>query len=102
AVLALIATDVGERRFEDAEQRLAVFLARRDVLPPMRASAITQLGDLRDRQGKTAEAFAAYTDSRSVWSRFYGPQCRDEMGSQLARRLSAMLAATPLARRSAA
>lgn len=92
AVLALVTTDMGEGRFEDAERHLAVFLARKDVLAPLRAVAIAQLGDLRDMQGKTDEAFAAYADSRSIWAGFHVPQWRDgEFGREQVLRLGAVL-----------
>lgn len=92
AVLALVTTDMGEGRYEDAEQRLAVFLARKDLSAPMRSVAITQLGDLRDIQGKTDEAFAAYSDARALWAGFHVPRWRHgEFGREQALRLGAVL-----------
>jgi len=93
AVLAMVMADIGEGLLEDAERRLAVFLARNDLSPPIRAIAIAQLGDLRDMQGKTEEAFAAYVDSRSIWAGFHVPQWRSgELGRAQALRLGATLA----------
>jgi len=96
AVLALITADMGEGAFDAAERRLSIFLARPDVPAPMRAVAIAQLGDLRDAQDKTAEAFAAYSDSRSVWAGFHVPQWRDrELGRDQVLHLAAVLAQMP-------
>lgn len=93
AVLAMITADISEGEFEAAEQRLVVFLARQDVPAPMRAMAIAQLGDLRDAQGKTEEAFAAYSDSRSVWAGFHVPLWRNgELGRDQVLHLAAVLA----------
>ena len=96
ALLALIAADMGEDKLADAERRLVAFLARADLPAPMRAVAISQLGDLRDAQGKVDEAFAAYADSRAIWAGFHVPQFESrELGCNQVLRLGAMLAGAP-------
>jgi tetratricopeptide (TPR) repeat protein len=92
AVLAMIAVDLGDGELDSAERRLIAFLSRQDVPPPMRAIAIAQLGDLRDAQDKTDEAFAAYSDARSVWAGFHAPQWRDgELGRDQVLHLAAVV-----------
>ena len=66
AELSLAATDLGEQDPLGAETRLRALLARADLNPEQRAFAGGLLGDALDAQGRTQDAFAAYTDSNEV------------------------------------
>ncbi|HEY1631357.1 MAG TPA: tetratricopeptide repeat protein [Rhizomicrobium sp.] len=72
AHLAHIALDLAEGRQEAAEARIQSLLANRQVAPLTRAIALSHLGDLRDRQRRADEAFAAYREAGHVWTSVYG------------------------------
>jgi tetratricopeptide (TPR) repeat protein len=74
ATIALVATELAEGKFERAEPRLAALLRDPDAPPLMRANALSHLGDLRDAQGRTHEAFDAYCRSKALWRAAYEGQ----------------------------
>lgn len=84
AVMALARADLGECRLDDAEPRL-LWLADQDD-PMLKSIALGFLGDLRDAQGRTGEAFAAYRNAGEV-SRASLPSPR-ESGSAQVRRIT--------------
>ena len=61
AIVALAAVEGAEGARDKAEARLTSLLTRTDLAAAQRSSAEGLLGDLLDAQGRTREAFAAYT-----------------------------------------
>lgn len=74
ASIALVATELAEGKLDRAEPRLAALLRDPDAPPLMRANALSHLGDLRDAQGRTHEAFDAYCRSKALWRAAYEGQ----------------------------
>lgn len=71
AVIALVAADLAEGRFDSAEPKLDALLHDPRTVPLTRAIALSHLGDLRDAQGRTHEAFEAYCHSGAIWRSVY-------------------------------
>jgi tetratricopeptide (TPR) repeat protein len=71
AAIALAATDLAEGRLDSAEPRLTALLRDPGAAPLTRAIALSHLGDLRDAQGRTHEAFEAYCRSGAIWKAAY-------------------------------
>ena len=61
AVLALASAEIAEGALETARTRLEALIGDGNVSPVDRAQAHGLVGDIRDRQGRAAEAFAAFT-----------------------------------------
>jgi Flp pilus assembly protein TadD len=61
AMLGLATVELGEKEPVAAEARLRALLAQPDISCQLRAEAEGLLGDALDAQGRTTEAFAAYT-----------------------------------------
>src|SRR5271170_1305975 len=70
ARLARIMADIQDGALDSAERPLIDFLADKDVAEDNRVLALGELGDLRDRQGRIAEAFQAYSQANLISRRF--------------------------------
>lgn len=66
AVIALAMSDLHEREFARAEQRLAAFLAEMRAEDQTRALALGLFGDALDGQDRTAAAFEAYSEKNRI------------------------------------
>jgi len=69
-----IALDMKEKREDAADMRIQVLLSNPRTQPVTRANALSQLGDLRDKQQRTAEAFRSYREAKEAWIVAYGSQ----------------------------
>jgi tetratricopeptide (TPR) repeat protein len=74
AVLSLASVEIGEQQSVAAEGRLRALLAHPDLPTPLRAQGEGLLGDALDAQGRTAEAFAAYTSCNAAQRLMYSGQ----------------------------
>jgi tetratricopeptide (TPR) repeat protein len=74
AITSLAAAERAEGASAQAEARLATLLARPDLEATQRSSAAGLLGDLLDQQGRTGEAFAAYTAGNDALRQFHAPR----------------------------
>jgi tetratricopeptide (TPR) repeat protein len=72
AALTLASSALADGNLAEAEPRIQALLSY--PTPLVRAVASSHLGDLRDAQGRTGEAFAAYRDAGAQWRAFYAPQ----------------------------
>ncbi len=74
AIFAHVKSHIEENQLDEAERWIQAILndARKDV----HERAVTQglLGDIRDKQGRTAEAFDAYTKAHELLRQFYAPK----------------------------
>jgi hypothetical protein len=68
ATIALGRCDIEARDFAGAETRLEALLARDDIAPEERMIAGGLLGDVLDKLGRPAEAFANYTRSKALFA----------------------------------
>jgi len=96
ARLALALADVAQKDFIAAETQARAVLNTPGTPPQQRASAMGQLGDALDGQGRTEEAFSLYTQANGLLrtmfrQRFAGPGM--EPGRQIAVRLAHEFAA---------
>ncbi len=73
ATLALATVDVADKNFGAAEARLQPLFADPDLSPVNRAVAQSLMGDALDGEGRTREAFAAYTASKTTLRNFHAP-----------------------------
>jgi Flp pilus assembly protein TadD len=94
--LALALADLSQKNFTAAETQARAVLDTQGTPQQQRASAMGQLADALDGQGRTAEAFALYTQTngllRTIFrQRFAGPG--KETGRQIAARLAHEFAA---------
>jgi Flp pilus assembly protein TadD len=71
AHLVLATADTEEGAYDAAEQRLTMLLADETMTPNNRFLAVGRLGDLRDRQGRVADAMAAFTESKVECRKLY-------------------------------
>ena len=74
ALLSLVSCELGERNPQLAEARARDLLSREDLHPLSRAYASGLLGDALDAQGRTAEAFSAYSLCNRILRETYGPR----------------------------
>ena len=74
AMLSLAAVELGEKEPVAAEARLRALLSQADISSQLRAEAEGLLGDALDSQGRTAEAFAAYTRCNAEQRQAYAGQ----------------------------
>jgi tetratricopeptide (TPR) repeat protein len=72
AVGVLAMAEIAEKQFEAAERRLRALLAG-PVEPIARANAWCILGDAQHGQGRTDEAFEAYTEGGRLFREVYAP-----------------------------
>jgi tetratricopeptide (TPR) repeat protein len=94
ALLALAAADLHDGRLAEVERALQSILSDREVAAPLRATAAGLMGDLRDAQGRTRLASAAYAEARRVWAAYYDKPVRErapEFGYARVLRLAAQL-----------
>jgi tetratricopeptide (TPR) repeat protein len=70
--LTHIMVDMQQARLDATEARIQSLVASPRTAPLTRANALSSLGDLRDRQDRPGEAFAAYRESKIAWSIVYG------------------------------
>jgi Flp pilus assembly protein TadD len=73
ALFALAAADIATGALEEAEQRLRTVLDDARMSAHERANAMSLLGDVRDRQGRIAEAFALYEKANLELQSFFAP-----------------------------
>jgi len=98
AMVASAAADIADQRLDEAQSRLDVVLSDPAALPPVRAVAAAQAGDICDAQGRTREAFDAYCRAGEMWRTYYEPHVRGaapESGLALVARLSSGMEALP-------
>lgn len=96
ARMALAAADLHERDHASAEPALLALEQEPDLGPVNHAIVLGLIGDLRDGQGRTAEAFAAYSACKAELQRLYAPRfAGSESALGWAERLIAALAAEP-------
>ncbi|HJW42731.1 MAG TPA: sulfotransferase [Rhizomicrobium sp.] len=96
AKLALARADLAEGHQSEAEARLSELIASQRSAPELRAMALGYLGDIRDAQDHTAEAFEAYSQSGVLWLSLQEPrQSGHESATAQAARLTAAVAALP-------
>ncbi len=93
AVLACVAADLAEERLEEARRRLDTVLSDPAALPPIRAAATSQAGDVCDALGLTDEAFDAYRSAGELWKSYYAPQVRKSGPDPIAVRYGPVVAA---------
>jgi tetratricopeptide (TPR) repeat protein len=98
ANFAAAKADLAEGMGEAAEQRLHVVLndPTKDAIE--RAGALKQLGDVRDAQGRAAEAFASYQNANDQFRAFFEPRLKAmemEPAPALIARVMAHVAALP-------
>lgn len=78
---ALATAAIANDDLADAERLISVAFADRELLPQARATLLSLLGDLRDKQGRYAEAFKAYSEgnaaSRRINAVLYGEPGRE-------------------------
>jgi len=74
AVLALAGADVAEGALDAARERLLPLLAEPAVSPIDKAQAHGVLGDIADRQGEPAAAFASFAAANEALRSFYAPR----------------------------
>ncbi len=74
ARMALAFADLQSRDFAAADALLAELRRDEGVSPQNRAIVLGLLGDLRDGQGRTAEAFSAYQACKAGLRTIYAPQ----------------------------
>ncbi|HXC54632.1 MAG TPA: tetratricopeptide repeat protein [Rhizomicrobium sp.] len=89
AVMALARADLAEDQFEDAERHLTWLVGNAE--PDLKAIALGCLGDLRDAQGKTREAFEAYRDAGATFRAAHAAragQFGSETGCEQVRRVT--------------
>ena len=84
AMLTLASVELGEKQPVAAEARLRALLAHPDISPQLRAEAEGLLGDALDSQGRTTEAFAAYTRCNAQQRQAYAGQFASASQSALA------------------
>ena len=98
AMLANAAADIAEERLSAAQSQLDIVLSDPQALPPVRAVAAAQAGDICDAQGRVDEAFDAYRQAGETWRTYYEPHVRGakpESALALVARLSSSLEALP-------
>ncbi|HTQ15525.1 MAG TPA: tetratricopeptide repeat protein [Rhizomicrobium sp.] len=71
ATTVLVNSDLAAGRLTSAEPRIEALLANPSVAPVLRAITLSQLGDLRDAQGRTHEAYQAYCRAGAMWKNAY-------------------------------
>lgn len=100
AQLSLAAVELGERQPDAAEARLRSLLAQAALSAEQRGLASGLLADALDAQGRTSEAFAAYTDSNEVQRRAFASRfaSADPTARQYADQLVEYLQGTESAR----
>lgn len=74
AIASLAMADNLDHEFEAAERRIRVVLENSQEWGRGRASALGILGDSLDGQGRTEEAFAAYTAENTELEKFHAPR----------------------------
>jgi len=98
ANFAAAKADLAKGMLDAAEQRLQLVLndPTKDALE--RAGALKQLGDVRDAQGQTAEAFAYYQNANDQFRAFFEPRLKamnNEPAPALIERVMSHVAALP-------
>ena len=73
ARIAAASAALEQKDLVEAEQQIVAMMQDRDLGPVNRAFGHSLAGDILDAQGKTAEAFNAYTASKSALRAFYAP-----------------------------
>ena len=68
ATLALVRADVDQQQFESARERLEPLLTRGELDPTQKQIALSLLADTLDALGRTDEAFAVYSEVKSVFA----------------------------------
>jgi tetratricopeptide (TPR) repeat protein len=91
--LAHVDVDLAEGHLDEAEHRLLALLSDPKAVAPVQESAIASLADLRDAQGRTAEAFAAYREAGTVWKASHRDRLERPGLDSVPDRLRAMTAA---------
>jgi len=81
AVMVLAAADAAEGHPERAQARLEMLAGDERLTPHQRALAQGQLGDVLDGQGRTEDAFAAYTACNMGLWRAYAPLHGERAGA---------------------
>jgi len=71
ARLVHIMSDIREGQLAQADSNLSAFLSDAAVSEHARATALGELGDLRDRQGRIDEAFEAYSRANDLTGTLY-------------------------------
>lgn len=74
AIFGLAKADLDAGDFDGAERRIAAVLQDSRKDPVEKATATSILGDIRDAQGRTADAFATYAAGNALFRDFYGPR----------------------------
>ena len=74
AITSLAAAERAEGATAQAEARLATLLARPDLEASQRSAAAGLLGDLLDQEGRTGEAFSAYSAGNDALRQFHAPR----------------------------
>jgi tetratricopeptide (TPR) repeat protein len=84
AIQALIAADIEFRRFTEAGTRIKSLLERQDLSAFDRYFAMGLLGDLREREGRYPQAYAAFSQGNDDYYRanraHYGATARASLG----------------------
>lgn len=73
AAMVVAEADIALKRLDEAEARMRALTQDARVTDVERSLALSVLGDALDRQGRTAEAFAAYRDSNQLRREHYAP-----------------------------
>ncbi len=99
ATFAMATADLAQGKIDGVIERLRAVLASPELSVSERANGLNLLGDVLDRQDRTVEALAAYTDTNAALIGFYGPRlARDEAGLARVERLKEEFAEIDAAR----
>jgi Tfp pilus assembly protein PilF len=88
AINALAEAELSEGQVDQAEARLRDLLAQEPVTPFDRGVAGSLLGDALDRQGRFAEAFAAYAAGNQELKTLYAPRFATARGQSVSQMLA--------------
>lgn len=81
AAMVVAEADVAQKRAAEAETRMRVLAEDARVSDVERSLALSVLGDALDRQGRAADAFAAYTQSNQLRRAHYAPSYSGSQGT---------------------
>ncbi|MBV9571845.1 MAG: sulfotransferase [Alphaproteobacteria bacterium] len=98
ALITLARADLAERSIDSAEQRLQAILSHAGYQPLDQAQALNLLGDIRDAQGRTEEAFECWTEANAKILSHYAPRLETkgmEAAPALVARISEYFSARP-------
>jgi Flp pilus assembly protein TadD len=82
--------EIDEGSFEAAEKRLSMLLADSNVSGHNRFLVLGHLGDLRDRQDRTTEAFAAYAAANKECAKLHAGRAWAQPGGSLSGMVAAL------------